>query len=132
MKGSSIRKEPCSSCPYRRDVPSGVWARHEYEKLIEFDAPTGDQPFATFACHATPDHTCHGWAVVHSNRGPEYELLGLRVWPPVGEIPEAAVPLFESGTEAAEHGMADIETPSTEAIQTVDKLTRKFDRLKPG
>lgn len=25
----------CESCPYRRDVPSGIWDRSEYAKLTE-------------------------------------------------------------------------------------------------
>lgn len=29
------RTEPCETCPYRRDVPSGVWSADEYRKLIE-------------------------------------------------------------------------------------------------
>ena len=32
-------KSPCGSCPYRQDVPSGVWAASEYEKLPAYDAP---------------------------------------------------------------------------------------------
>jgi hypothetical protein len=27
------RRRPCSSCPYRRDVPSGLWSAEEYDKL---------------------------------------------------------------------------------------------------
>ena len=37
-------KNPCGSCPYRKDVPSGVWAVSEYLKLVEYDRPTGEQP----------------------------------------------------------------------------------------
>ena len=33
MNKQEVRSQPCSSCPYRKDVPSGVWAHHEYEKL---------------------------------------------------------------------------------------------------
>ena len=83
----------------------------EYEKLRDYDEPTGYQPFAVFACHATPEHLCHGWAVVHSNRGHEYDLLALRLHGNPS-IPEAAVPLFDSGNEAADHGQADNEAPS--------------------
>jgi hypothetical protein len=129
---SEVRKEPCQSCPYRKDVPSGIWSEYEYDKLVDFDLPTGDQPMATFACHATPGHYCHGWAVVHSNRGPEYELLGLRVFAPGAEIPEAAVPLFESGQEAADHGKRDIDNPSPEARAFVERLVGKYDRLQWG
>jgi hypothetical protein len=122
---------PCSSCPYRRDVPSGVWAAHEYDKLRDYDAPTCEQPFSVFACHATPEHYCHGWAVVHTNRGNEYDLIALRVardgYP---AIPEAGVPLFDSGNEAADHGQADILEPTPEAKGTVAKLMRKYERLQ--
>jgi len=128
-----VRREPCSVCPYRRDVPSGVWAHHEYEKLRDYDLPTSEQPFAVFACHATPEHYCHGWAVVHENRGHEHELIALRIsrrWD--GLLPEAHVPLFASGNEAADHGQADIKRPSQEAKDAVSRLTRKYPRLQEG
>jgi hypothetical protein len=68
-----------------------VWAWDDYEKLRPYDAPTGAQPTAGFSCHATPEHYCHGWAVVHSSRGHEYELLALRInWPADG-TPESDV-----------------------------------------
>lgn len=125
----TVRSQPCSACPYRQDVPSGVWSAHEYDKLRDYDKPTGEQPFEAFACHATPEHLCHGWAVVHTTRGNEYDLLALRIhgYP---DIPDAGVPLFASGNEAADHGQADIEQPSEEAIAAVEKLSRKYDRLR--
>lgn len=45
----TVRTEPCSSCPYRRDVPSGVWHREEYEKLLQYDDSTEILP--AFMCH---------------------------------------------------------------------------------
>lgn len=39
---SAARREPCSACPYRVDVPAGVWAREEYDKLDPYDLPTPD------------------------------------------------------------------------------------------
>ena len=92
-------------------------------------APTGEQPFAVFACHATPEHYCHGWAVVHMSRGHEHDLLALRLHG-CPEIPPAGVPLFASGNEAADHGQADIEAPTIEARVTVERLTRKYPRLE--
>jgi hypothetical protein len=134
---SEVRKEPCTSCPYRRDVPSGLWAAHEYDKLLAYDAPTAEQPMAPFMCHATPEHFCHGWAVCHSNRGHEFELLALRLAASrnlgiLPDVPEPFVPLFGSGAEAAEHGKRDIEEPSPEAGQAVDRLLRKYPRLRLG
>jgi hypothetical protein len=127
---TEVRREPCSACPYRRDVASGIWAHEEYEKLRDYDAPTGYQPMGAFACHATPDHFCHGWAVVHTSRGSEHDLLALRLHGDP-EIPAPAVPLFGSGNEAADHGQADVEAPSPAAVETAAKLLRKHPRLRP-
>ena len=126
---SEVRREHCLSCPYRRDVPSGVWAFSEYERLRPYDEETMNQPFGPFMCHATPQALCHGWAVVHTSRGNRYDLIALRL---LGspEIPAGHVELFASGNEAADHGQAEIETPSPKAVKTVDRLMRKYDRLQ--
>lgn len=71
---------------------------------------------------------CHGWAVVHTSRGHEYDLLALRFCDAL-EIPSPPVPLFTSGSEAAEHGLEDIEDPSEAAVVTMDRLMRKYTRL---
>ena len=42
---------PCDSCPYRQDVPSGIWAASEYAKLPAYDAPTCAQSARLFLCH---------------------------------------------------------------------------------
>ena len=127
-----VRKEPCRFCPYRRDVPSGVWAAEEYDRLAGWDAPFAEQPPGYFGCHATPDHICHGWAVVHGSN--DREVLGLRVLAAITgseiEIPPPAVPLFSSGREAAEHGKRDILSPSIEARQAAASLESKYERLR--
>lgn len=125
---SKIMQNPCLACPYRRDVPSGVWSESEYDKLPPYDSQTANQPFAPFACHALPDHLCHGWAVCHSNRGHDRELLALRFLGDI-EIPISKVPLFSSGQEAAEHGKRDVPQPTTAATSTIDRLRKKYDRL---
>lgn len=132
---SKVRSIPCTACPYRRDVPSGVWAAEEYDKLPPYDRPTGEQPVAGFSCHVTPDHYCHGWALVHTNRGHDFDLLSLRFAAFKGEdvdLPDNVVPLFGSGTEAAEHGRRDIAKPSAEALATMLRLHDKHDRLEWG
>lgn len=124
-----IRAQACEACPYRRDVPSGVWEAHEYDKLRAYDLPTGDQPMATFYCHASPQAMCHGWAVVHTSRGHEFDLLALRLWgsPP---IPPPSVPLFNNGNEAADHGQRDANAPLEDATKMMDRLLRKHPRLR--
>jgi hypothetical protein len=122
---------PCGSCPYRRDVPSGVWSAEEYAKLPLFDRPTPEQPPSVFMCHQQDGRLCAGWTAVHDMDN----SLGLRIAAGFGllanGVMEAArryatsTPLFSSGREAAEHGMAEINSPGIKARRLVAKLGRK-------
>jgi hypothetical protein len=123
----ACRSMPCSACPYRQDVAPGVWAEEEYDKLPPYDEPTGSQPMALFLCHATPEHACYGWAVVHSSRGHDRELLALRVFGIEPPEPHPSISLFSSGAEAAEHGVSDY---TEETFATVVKLVSKHARLQ--
>lgn len=120
------RNQPCATCPYRRDVPSGLWAATEYAKLPEYDQLTANQPIVAFFCHTSPEFLCTGWAVCHENRERGRELLALRLiegsYGQCIEIPETTVPLFTSGRAAARHGMRDIDKPSRRAILAIRKL----------
>jgi Family of unknown function (DUF6283) len=127
-----VRAKPCSSCPYRRDVPSGVWDYDEYEKLRPYDAETPQQPFNGFSCHATPEYYCNGWALCHTSRGHTYDLIALRFDPETagGELPEPHVPLFGSAAEAADHGQRECAAPGDGAVAAIEKLTRQHARLR--
>ncbi|MET8997158.1 DUF6283 family protein [Amycolatopsis sp. NPDC004169] len=126
---------PCVSCPYRRDVPSGVWHVSEYAKLPRYDTETGTQPGGLFQCHQndtddTRRRICAGWAGCHDGD----ELLALRLAVISGRItPETAqatvnyqspVPLFDSGAEAAAHGVRNMSDPDAEALRTIEKIRR--------
>lgn len=121
---------PCTSCPYRRDVPSGIWHREEYAKLRRYDAPTGEQPTGVFLCHTAPGRVCAGWAGCHDGA----HLLALRIAEAGGRMTASdidvtidyvsPVPLFGSGAEAADHGEAEIAAPSPEAVYAMAKVTR--------
>ncbi|WP_225636644.1 DUF6283 family protein [Streptomyces solaniscabiei] len=126
---------PCASCPYRMDVPSGIWSQEDYEKLPRFDGPTSTQPPGLFLCHQHDRNddrarVCGGWAGCHDSD----ELLALRVAPIMGDITAetaeavrhyiSPVPLFSSGAEAAAHGMRDILDPGPDAHRAMDKITR--------
>jgi hypothetical protein len=71
LKAPSV---PCGSCPYRRDVPSGLWTQQEYDKLLDYDGPTWAQNPLLFLCHQRSGNLCGGWLACH---GPG-ELLALR------------------------------------------------------
>lgn len=128
-----VRKRPCPSCPYRRDVPSGLWDASEYDKLPAYDGEIADQAMAgatgLFDCHQRTGELCAGWAGCHDM----YNNLAVRLHaadidPSVYEY-ESPVPLFASGAEAAEHGKRDIDEPGEDAQELIGKLTRLRDAL---
>jgi hypothetical protein len=127
-------KSPCPTCPYRKDVPSGVWHESEYGKLPEYDGPTFEQPVGAFFCHQQNGRLCAGWCGTHDMG----ESLGLRFAASTGvlstEDVEAAldyvspVPLFASGEAAAMHGIAQLDNPSPEARAFMQKIERRRAR----
>jgi hypothetical protein len=124
----TVRKSPCPSCPYRRDVPSGIWDASEYDKLPVYDLDTGEQAmaraFALFQCHATPEKLCAGWAGCHDmSRNLAVRLHARDIDPAVFDY-VSPVPLFTSGAEAAEHGRRDLRNPGTAARLKARQLLR--------
>lgn len=124
---------PCESCPYRRDVPSGVWAASEYDKLPDYDRETCYQPIAVFLCHQHDGRVCAGWVGCHPADG----LLSLRLAVADGRMSAGAygaavdyrspVPLFRSGAAAAAHGRAEIPCPGGPARRVIAKVMRRQD-----
>lgn len=133
MAKIDVAPEPCGTCPYRRDVPAGLWDASEYEKLPTFaegyDAGQGVPCLALFLCHQTHrlgrDTACRGWLSV------ERESLAVRLAVLTGRIAadevwrEVKAPLYESGREAAEAGLAGVEEPSLGARRAMARLQRK-------
>ncbi len=129
---------PCGSCPYRQDVPAGVWAPEEYAKLPDYDAPTGEQPAGVFLCHWQNGRVCGGWAACHGAQGRTdhgHDLMALRFAGVFRHMtPEdieatrsyvSPVPLWASGREAFQKGMAGVADPSPEAEEVMAKLGRR-------
>lgn len=126
--------QPCVSCPYRTDVPSGVWAEAEYAKLPAYDRATMDQPLAPFLCHQRNRRLCSGWVGCHDMN----QSLGLRAAVSMGALSiddcEACldyvspVPLFASGAEAAAHGLRDMAAPGDRAQQVMAKIAKRNGR----
>lgn len=127
----SPAKAPCKTCPYRKDVPSGVWAANEYAKLPEYDAPTWAQPPGIFLCHQRDGCLCAGWLGCHLKNPRGHELLSMRFdnnVDPAAFNYVSPVPLFKSGAAAAKHGMRAINRPSARAKRAVARLTKKLLR----
>lgn len=119
---------PCGSCPYRRDVPSGIWHEDEYRKLPAYDRPTQEQPAAGFLCHQQDGRYCAGWAGCHDmTHSLAVRFIGLADPATAEALLDYAtdVPLFASGTEAAEHGRASIAAPDARAQRTMARLEAK-------
>jgi hypothetical protein len=117
---------PCGSCPYRQDVPAGIWERHEYDKLPSYDGDTSQQSPALFLCHQRDGNICGGWLACH---GPD-RLLAMRFAAITGSVDVSAfdyqtdVPVFRSGAEARAHGISGIERPDTRAAKMISGLLR--------
>jgi len=128
----TIAKAPCKSCPYRCDVPSGVWAEHEYEKLPRYDGEIAEQVFngawGVFDCHQRDGNLCAGWVACHgADNLLAFRMTREEIAPEVWGY-ESPVPVFKSGEEAAAHGLRDIENPGVWAQSMINRLMRKLER----
>jgi hypothetical protein len=131
MAGLMPRPRPCSSCPYRADAPSGVWAREEYEKLPGYDGEIIDQAQAgrtgPFLCHSHNVRLCSGWV---AHRDHPSDLLAIRLGVAQGWIsPDvyghtAAVALHVSGAAACACGLRDMDNPGPQARRVMAKIAR--------
>lgn len=120
-------KVPCGTCPYRKDVPAGIWAPEEYAKLPAYDGSTMDQlqngGTALFMCHQRDGCLCGGWLLTH-DRDHLIALRMHRVDPSAFEY-QPDVEVWGSGAQAALHGLSGVEAPSPEAQRKIDGLLRK-------
>lgn len=123
---------PCTTCPYRRDVPSGIWSADEYAKLPPYDRPTMEQPPTLFMCHQNSDGLCTGWLQSYANREHRYDLLALRLSyrqfsREVSRVAlmEPLVKLFRTGAAAANHGMKAIRRPGRKAMLAIERFKTK-------
>ena len=123
----TVPKAPCISCPYRQDVPSGVWHNSEYSKLIGYDGETWEQPTLLFHCHTQPEMLCAGWVGCHDMDNNLAVRLHAREVDPAVYDYESPVPLFGSGSDAADHGRR-ARSPGSQAMS--DKLEKLVERRK--
>lgn len=133
---------PCSTCPYRRDTPPGIWHPDEYAKLPLYDEPawdgqqlSHDHELALFHCHQeTATHVptvCRGWLHVHA------DSVAVRLGIGMGQLTieqrdaEPLVDLYATGAEAAAAGLAGCDNPDVDALDAQIKLLARFSGLRP-
>jgi hypothetical protein len=130
----TVRKTPCPSCPYRRDVPSGVWDASEYDKLPGYDGDIPEQlaagALALFHCHQRTGELCAGWAGCHDMENNLAMRMHGRDVDPAAHEYVSPVPLFGSGAEAAEHGKRHLAEPDDAARVKIAQLIRLQSRLR--
>lgn len=108
-------KEPCKSCPYRKDAKLGLWHPSEFENLARTEE---EIPGAVFACHATgkgktPMSVCAGWLLKQRDNGVPSIALRLSVL----QNPEAGRAL-----ETVSDGGHDLYSSVQEMIEANEAL----------
>lgn len=109
-------KEPCGSCPYRKDAKLGLWHPQEFDNLARTEAdPLG----SIFACHATGKKrhmsVCAGWLIKQREADLPSIMLRLRV----GRDPTAREAL-ETVSDGGHELYADVQA----MIEANEKLGR--------
>jgi hypothetical protein len=122
---------PCSTCPFRRDTPPGIWAPEEYQKLPDYDQ--GGMAFAPFHCHqenVTGVPTlCRGFVSCLQFDSIAVRLLVSREVLTVEQVEAPCpVPLYGSGREACDAGMAGVKKPDQRAVRAITKLESRLAR----
>lgn len=130
MTALDVARRPCSTCPYRRDTPPGIWHPDEYRKLPQYDDDQ-QSTVAVFLCHqrqAQRDTACRGWLTVA--RESAAARLAVMTGLVIDEQRYAAVDvdLYATGAEACAAGLAGVDEPDDQACAAIDKLTRRATR----
>lgn len=87
-----------------------------------------------FLCHQQNERLCAGWVGCHDMDN----MLSVRLAPffvPGLDLDvlfayQSPVPLWASGSEAAEHGIRDIDNPSPEALALIEKIGRRINEVR--
>lgn len=93
------RREPCAQCPWRMDVPTGVFPAQAFRESAH---TAYDAAMETFACHMSGKDkpaTCAGFLLRHSVNNLQVRM---RTWldKPIGAI-SCKVPIYPTYREMA-------------------------------
>lgn len=108
-----------------------MWAESEYAKLPAYDLDTPNQPHQAFFCHQQDGRLCAGWIGTHdmdNSLALRLAVLFRTITPDEADRAReytTDVPLWDSGAQAAEHGIEWIAAPDVDAERIIAKLNRK-------
>ena len=113
----SARSRPCEQCPWREDVPTGVFPPAAFIT----SAPTAyDGAISTFGCHMNPVEnpaTCAGFLLRHgvNNLGVRLAIISDRL--DLDRISAAKLPIYESYREMAIANGVDPNDPCLKDVR---------------
>lgn len=131
VKRLKVMPEGCTTCPYRRDTPPGIWAPEEYERLRDYDAEIHElanpiDGLKIFHCHqesiTNQPTICRGWLSVHGGSSAVGLAVSLGAIEPEDVPPEPEPLYYATGNEAADAGLAGVDEPTDEAQRAMDRL----------
>jgi hypothetical protein len=125
------QKAPCASCPYRKEVPTGIWDGSEYVKLLDQDHPGG----AVFLCHLSggkpksEERLCVGWLLDQKKRDLPNLALRIRL---IAEAGAAKLweELTDEGLELYESILAMVWANTGKAFPSRHPLAKKLKKMK--
>lgn len=131
------RRKPCKECPWRMDVPAGVFPPDAFRE----SAPTAyDSAIKTFGCHmnkVTASATCAGFLLRHgeNNIGVRLALSGERI--ELDEVEDGGLPIYPSYREMAAANGVPADDPVLDQVRANtdewDHVARKWvPRDLPG
>lgn len=106
----SNRREPCEQCPWRKDLPTGVFPAEAYRQSA---STAYDQAFNTFACHMSGSKnpaTCAGFLLQNADNNVGVRLMAMdgRI---KGPITDGGKPLYDSYKDMAVANGVDPDDP---------------------
>ena len=127
------RRVPCAECPWRMDVPTGVFPPDAFRTSAN---TAYDGAIKTFGCHMskkTAPHTCAGFLHRHAenNIGVRLSLNGERI--DLDTVSDGGLPVYPSYREMAIANGVPADDPALAEVRAeTDEWDRKRGRWVPS
>jgi len=120
----AVCHKPCAQCPWRKDVPTGVFPAEAYR----LSAPTAyDAAMSTFACHMKGRKavTCAGFMMRHSENNLAVRLNQTTGRVDLRKVTDGGFPLYRSYTDMAVANGVDPKDPVLKPVRANGQGWRK-------